>query len=434
MANTKGGMRPLYRFLQRRPNRVPVHPPDAVTTISPDEIDPQDVGVSREAIDAIWAAVVAYYKMGLQPSMSLCIRRRGQILLKRSIGHARGVGSDQPQRATPETLYNMFSASKCVTAMLLHLLDDRGLVHIDDPVAEYIPGFGRHGKHHITVRHVLTHRAGIPLTPPGGATLDTLSEPDRIVEMLCDIRPHSAPGRWQAYHALSSGFILGAIIEAVTGEGVQDFLEEAVCEPLGFQHLRYGVASEDIPCVAEEVFTGPNPDPIGAYLLRRSIGLDIQDAVRLSNDPRFLTAVVPSANIIASADEVSRFFELLLRAGTLDGVEVFSPRTVRRAVAEYKTATPDGVIVLPVRFGLGFMLGDRLVSPYGRETRRAFGHLGFTNVLSWADPERDLSVAFMNNGKPFVCPELLAWMRVMWTIAARIPRDYGGWPDSPWLP
>lgn len=423
-------MRPLFRLIQKQPNRVRVYPPAEVTTISPDEVDPQDVGMTRADVDAIWSAVVTYYRMGLQPSMSLCIRRCGQILLKRTIGHAQGNLPDQPEQslklAGPDTLYNMFSASKCITAMLLHLLDDRGLVHIDDPVAEYIPGFGRHGKHHITVRHVLTHRAGIPLTPPGGATLDTLSEPGRIVEMLCDIRPYSAPGRWQAYHALSSGFILAAIIEAVTGKGVRDFLEEEICRPLGFKHLRYGIDHSDIPNVAHETFTGPPPNAIGAYLLRRSIGLDIQEAVHLANDPRFLTGVVPSANVIASADEVGRFFELLLRAGELDGVRVFSPRTVRRAVAEYKTAIPDGVIVLPVRFGLGFMLGDSVMSPYGKNTSRAFGHLGFTNVLSWADPERDLSVAFMNNGKPFVCPELLAWMRVMWTIAARTPRDYGG--------
>ena len=78
-----------------------------------------------------------------------------------------------------------------------------------------------------------------------------------------------------------------------------------------------------------------------------------------------------------------------------------------------------------MKYGLGFMLGDELVSFYGPGTPAAFGHLGFTNVLAWADPERDISVALMNNGKPFITPELVAWMRIMWTIGARIPRRRG---------
>ena len=72
------------------------------------------------------------------------------------------------------------------------------------------------------------------------------------------------------------------------------------------------------------------------------------------------------------------------------------------------------------------MLGGDLLSIFGPRTPQAFGHLGFTNVLAYADPERDISVAFLNNGKPLIAAELILWMRVMWTIGARIPRDYGG--------
>jgi CubicO group peptidase (beta-lactamase class C family) len=86
----------------------------------------------------------------------------------------------------------------------------------------------------------------------------------------------------------------------------------------------------------------------------------------------------------------------------------------------------DRAMMLPVRFGLGFMLGGNLISFFGPRTPRAFGHLGFTNVLAFADPERDISVAFLNNGKPLLAAELILWMRVMWTISSRIPRDYGG--------
>ena len=82
----------------------------------------------------------------------------------------------------------------------------------------------------------------------------------------------------------------------------------------------------------------------------------------------------------------------------------------------------DRVILLPLRYSMGFMLGGRRLSFYGPATPRAFGHLGFTNVLYWADPERDLSVAFLNSGKPMFTPEALAWFAVMRTISHRVPR------------
>jgi len=425
---------PGMKLLSRLPNRVNVHPPESVTTIGA-ESSPLDVGLSQEDVERIWQSVVDYYMVGLQPAMSLCIRRGGRVILHRTIGHARGNGPGESGpliQATPKTLFNMFSASKCVTAMLIHLLDDRGQVHVDDPVAEYIPEFARHGKQHITIRHILTHRAGIPLTPPEQICLDTLSRPEAVIAGICEAKPISLAGRKQAYHALTGGFILAEIAQRVTGCSIRELLHTEVCQPLGFDHFLYGVSETDLGKVARESFTGPKPPGVGKWLIKRSIGLDIQQAVALANDPRFLTSVVPSGNIIATSDEVGRFFELLLRLGELDGVRVFPSRTIRRAVAEHRSPQLDGVIVLPVRYGLGMMLGGERASFFGSHTPRAFGHLGFTNVLGWADPERDISVAFLNNGKPFVTPELVAWMRVMRVIASVVPRDYGGVVDSPW--
>ena len=132
---------------------------------------------------------------------------------------------------------------------------------------------------------------------------------------------------------------------------------------------------------------------------------------------------MPSGNVVAPPHEIGRFFELLLRGGTLDGVKVFDERTIARAVAPQGRRQIDRIILLPLRYGLGFMLGSRTLSFFGRRSARAFGHLGFTNVLAWADPERDISVAFMNNGKPFVTPELVVWLNIMRVIANEIPRD-----------
>ena len=150
--------------------------------------------------------------------------------------------------------------------------------------------------------------------------------------------------------------------------------------------------------------------------------MDFRDAVELSNDPRFLTGIIPSANVISTANQVCRFFELLLREGELDGVRVLHKRTVRRALSEQSHLELDSTMMLPVRYSMGFMLGGKRGSFYGPQTQRAFGHLGFTNVVAYADPERDLSVAFLNNGKPFITLRQLRWIRVMRVIAKRIQK------------
>ena len=107
--------------------------------------------------------------------------------------------------------------------------------------------------------------------------------------------------------------------------------------------------------------------------------------------------------------------------GELNGVRIFDRRTVRRAVAEQSSLELDTILMMPVRYGMGFMLGARYGSFYGPNTPKAFGHLGFTNVLAWADPGRQISVALMNSGKPFITPELLLWVNIMRTISKQIP-------------
>ena len=126
----------------------------------------------------------------------------------------------------------------------------------------------------------------------------------------------------------------------------------------------------------------------------------------MSNDPRFLTAIVPAANLVTTANELSRFYQLLLAGGELDGVRVFDPRTIRRATSEQSYLELDFTLGLPFRYGMGFMLGGDWFSLYGPDTRYAFGHLGFTNIVSWADPERQVAAALITSGKPLIYPEL----------------------------
>jgi len=403
--------------------RVPKDLP-SVTSINADaEVDPRSVDVPPEGVTAIWHAVERLYRSGIHPAIQLCVRRHGRVLLDRAIGHRSGNGPDDPPHgpkhpATVETPFDIYSASKAITAMLIHLLDQRGLVHLNDPVCEYIPEFARHGKDAITVQHVLTHRAGIPNLPPDVMQLDTLEDEALIIRLLCDTKPTWRPGRRLAYHAITGGFLLGEIIKRVTGKNIRAVLKQEILEPLGFRWMNYGVAARDVSKVARAYFTGPPLMPPLSTLLERALGVPLDRAVTLTNDPRYLRAIVPAGNVVSTANELSRFYQLLLNGGTLDGVRIFDPRTVRRATQEHSYLEFDLTLVLPLRYAMGFMLGGQFLSLYGPDTQNAFGHLGFTNIISWADPDRQVAGALMTSGKPLVYPELYFLHDVMWHIDA----------------
>lgn len=394
------------------------------------ECDPNEVGLTPRAVNKIWRAAERMYQTGLYPGLALCLRRNGKVVIDRAIGHTRGNGVDDPKGtalvpATPNSLWNLFSASKLVTAMLIHLLDERRLLHLDDPVCEYVPEFGTHGKQWITLRHVLTHRAGIPTIPPDKVRPELLSDPTEVMALLNDSKPIWRPGRRFGYHALTGGFVLAEVLQRITGRSVQEFLAEELADKLGLDHFRYGVAKEDLDQVALNTFTGLPLLPPASTVFRKAIGIDYRRGIVASNSPDFLTGVVPAGNIITTAEQAGRVMELLLQGGEFQGTRIFEAKTVARAVAEQVFFELDATVGVPVRYSLGFMLGSNAFSIYGRKSPRAFGHLGFTNVLMWADPERNISACIMTNGKPFITPGSIRWLGLINDIAKRCPRDWG---------
>jgi CubicO group peptidase (beta-lactamase class C family) len=312
--------------------------------------------------------------------------------------------------------------------MLVHLLAQRDLLHVDEPVATFIPEFGRKRKQRITIRDLLTHRGGIPGVPPGVVDLDVLQEPERILQMIYDVEPTYEPGRVPAYHAVTSGFIFAELIRRVSGLGIREFLQAEISEPLGMNHFNYGVPPERLEDVAIDAYTGPKLYWPLKDIFRKALGISVERLIELSNDPRFRTAVVPSANLIGSADDICRFFELLVSGGTFGGKRIFSTTTVRRAIAPQTSWQVDRIILLPMSYSMGFMLGTDPVGLYGVWCGKAFGHIGLSNILAWADPQRDLAVAFMSSGKPFFALDARYWPEVVRSISTKIPRDGGRFP------
>lgn len=397
------------------------------------EEEPGAADLEAETVERIWEGAVDLYRSGVHPGLSLCVRRHGKVVLDRAIGHAKGNGPDDPEDApkvpmAPETPACIFSASKAITAMVIHLLDERGLLHIGDRVSEYIPEYAQKGKEGTTIAHVLAHRAGVASMPKDALDLDRVGDREFLVKVINEAKPAIRPGRVLAYHAVSGGFILGEIVQRITGKSIREALAEEILDPLGFRWGNYGVRPDDVGEVALNYVTGPPLLPPLSTLVTRVLSVPIDRVVETSNDPRFLTGVIPSANVITTANELSRFFEIFRAGGELDGVRVMDERTVRRALTEQSHLEIDFSLVFPTRFSYGLMLGADYVSLYGRGTDLAFGHLGLINIMGYADPERGISVGLLNTGKAIVYPELPRFYGLMQRIASEVPKvEEPGW-------
>lgn len=394
----------------------------SVTTFAPDrEADPLALGLTEATKRKLWQCVEDYYQTGVSPAVSVCIRHRGQILFDRALGHIHGNGPDDHASADkvlarPDTPFCLFSASKAVTAMLIHKLAETHQLDLLAPVSHYLPAFGKHGKQHTTIAHVLSHRSGFP-SLPADQDIEVFFNTPRVVELLCEAQPDYRSGHRVAYHAITGGYILGELIRVVTGLDAREYLAQTVEQPLGMRAFNYGLRQELRGTEARHYATGFKPALGVDWFLEHVLGGSLEELIDVTNDPRFLDVISPAANIYATADDACRFFECLLRGGQLDGVQVFEPLTVRRAVIEAGKPQFDRSLLAPIRYSHGMMLGANPVGLYGPKTGRAFGHIGFSNILCWADPARDLSVAILTSGKPVVGPHLPALLKLLTALS-----------------
>ncbi|MER6751835.1 serine hydrolase domain-containing protein [Streptomyces fungicidicus] len=296
------------------------------------------------------------------------------------------------------------SATKGVAAAVLLLLHQRGELDLDAPVGHYWPGFKAHGKERLLVRHVLNHRAGLPvlddpLTPAEAA------DPARAAEAVAAQAPAWEPGTDHGYHALTYGWLVDELVRRVTGRGCGEWIASEISAPLGLD-LWVGLPDEQ----AHRVGTvgrieGPEPSGVLRARPKRSVTDAYADPASLTrrtfaaitpfpdhNDPAFRAAALPAANGIATADGLARFYASLI--GRVDGVRLLDPATVEAARAE-ESAGPDRVLVVGTRFGLGYMLHGS-ASPF--LAPGSFGHPGRGGSLGFADPESGIAFGYVTNG------------------------------------
>jgi len=299
------------------------------------------------------------------------------------------------------------SATKGVAAAALLLLHQRGQLDLDAPVGEYWPGFKAAGKERVLVRHVLSHRAGVPVLDRPLTAEESL-DPLRGAEAVARQAPVWRPGTEHGYHALTYGWLVGELLRRVTGVGAGEWIAEEIAGPLGAD-LWVGLPEREAGRVGRvgRVETGEAGSD-GALRARpkRSVTEAYGDPDSLTrrafaaispfpdqNDPAYRAAALPATNGIATADGLARFYASLI--GEVDGgVRLFAPGTLAAARAE-ESAGPDRVLVINTRFGLGYMLHGS-ASPF--LAGGSFGHPGRGGSLGFADPESGIAFGYVTNG------------------------------------
>jgi CubicO group peptidase (beta-lactamase class C family) len=298
-----------------------------------------------------------------------------------------------------DTLVNFFSVGKGLSTVCVLLLLERNLVDLDAPIAGYWPEFGAAGKEDVTLRHVLSHRAGLPAVRdplPEGAMLDWTM----MTQALAQQAPWWPPGTAHGYHVNTFGYLVGEVVRRVTGSTLGALLRTAVAEPLGAD-VHIGLPASEHGRVAEFFWPALGATPNLAArtdeeLMRWNAywnppGLSGAGCV---NTAAWRSAEIPSTNGHGSARGVARVYAALARWGAIDGVHVLAAPVLRAAVVEHSCGS-DRVTVRPSRFGLGFQLTqpERPLGP----NAGAFGHFGAGGALGFCDPEADVGFGYVMN-------------------------------------
>jgi CubicO group peptidase (beta-lactamase class C family) len=340
---------------------------------------------------------------------ALCVYHRGQPVVDVWGGVRDAAGN--PWRG--DTTAPCFSTTKGVISTLVHILVDQGRASYDDPVARYWPAFGCRGKERITIRQALTHEAGLYRITEIISTPAEMLNWDHMKARLADATPVHVPGLGSGYHALTYGWLIGGLIEGITGAPLTQVLRDELVAPLALDGAFIGMPAAELHRRAELIHglsrpARPKPEwrvslrslaarglaTIGVELDEFSAALDPFTQPFDWNAPETVQAVIPAANGQFTARSLARIYAMLAGAGSLDGVRLLSEARVRELAAVHGRGR-DRVLFIPMQWRLGYHRAFVL----GMKAPHAFGHYGYGGSGAFCDPSRELAVAFtLNSG------------------------------------
>ena len=303
---------------------------------------------------------------------------------------------------TRDTIVNVYSTTKGLTAICAHRLAGEGRLDLDLPVAMYWPEFAAHGKDRVTVRELLNHRAGLPAIRKPLAPED-LYNWRTMTEALADESPWWEPGTRHGYHALTFGYLVGELIRRITGQTPGAYFRDEIAAPLGAD-AHIGLSAREDGRTADMIGAPPpapgefnlfaeaakNPDSVTAKTFMNPLAL----SMALVNSRGWRAAEIPAANGHTNARALARIYGALARGGEVDAIRVVDPGELAACSVE-ESFGRDEVLLIPTRFSSGFML-----SQPGEEmgpNPRTFGHPGAGGSLGFADPQAKIGFGYAMN-------------------------------------
>lgn len=337
---------------------------------------------------------------------SLCLSLGGTTLVDLWGGMARRRDEALWKR---DTLSIVYSCTKGMTALCAHILESRGKLDIEAPVAEYWPEFAKNGKERATVRMMLDHSVGLPAfkTP---LRADGCTDWDYMTQMLANEEPFWIPGTRSGYHMINFGWTVGEIVRRVSGKSLGAFFRDEVAKPLGadfFIGAPEAIESRIAPISAYK--PPPNeapsefmqavvtqPDSIASLSLLNTGGFD-------ANSRACHAAEIGGAGGISNARALSRIYSALACGGSLDGVKLVDARQLPRMMEVSSATQRDATLLTPSRFSLGFMKSmDNRRRAFGDRdsailSAGAFGHVGAGGSIGFADIQEGLGFGYTMN-------------------------------------
>jgi CubicO group peptidase (beta-lactamase class C family) len=327
---------------------------------------------------------VTQQRDGRTPGGVMVARKRGDIILAQAVGFANAPHAEAVP-VTIDTRFQVMSVSKAVVAFAIAVLEDRGLLDVAAPVARVWPEFAARGKGDITVLDVLTHRSGLVLEtllrdPGGWRDWDALTE--TIAAAPRDFRRGTL-----AYEAYTFGWVLGEVARRASGRSIDELTAELLAPDV--EGLRFRAPRDEAPSIAYNRWLGDPDFRLGGLRLA-------DDFEAVNNGLACFEALVPGAGMIADAQSLTAFYDMLLRGGRFQsGRQVLRPEVLARYVG-LATTGRDRVTGAWIRLGRGFALGWPLPHPYGWwASSHCFGHPGGFGMLGFADPRAEVAIAIL---------------------------------------
>ncbi|MGQ0533649.1 MAG: serine hydrolase domain-containing protein [Caulobacteraceae bacterium] len=289
-----------------------------------------------------------------------------------------------------ETIAPVHSTTKGVSAIVMALLVDEGLLDYNRPVAWLWPAFGAHGKDKVTVAQMLAHQAGVPgFVEP--IDPDLWLDPPACAEAIAALKPLWPPGSASGYHPLTWGYIAGEVAQRAAGRSLGTILREDICTPLGID-FQIGTPESD-HARASEIKKPTRAGDFGEITPPRKAAFFTKWAAPVRGSTQWRKVEIPSANGHGTALGVARLFELYATGGLINGSRIISQEAFD-ALTKRRWFGDDLVLPYKIDWRTGIIGNSNGV--YG-PNQEALGHSGSGGSVGFGDPVAGVSVGYVMN-------------------------------------